>query len=234
MEAGLQEAGNDMANVETKLTPTDRQVLAERIEQLEANTDAEVVCAVATESGRYDRAESVCGLFVGLVALVLANKIVTFDDWDVTTALPVGWQVVFMVGGFVVGTLLASYWHGLRRVLVAKNEMQSEVRKCVHQVFSEYGVGGTRHRGGLLIYVSLFERRLEIHFDSLLDGKLAPGDLDSIRDAVLLHLRAGNLTDGLMAGLNEADRVLSLALPHSEDSVDALQNQVLVFHPRPY
>lgn len=232
-EAEPQEAGKNMTNAKKQLNQSDLQKIAERTERLEANTDAEVVCAVATESGRYDRAESICGLFVGLLALISANKIVTFNDWDVATALPVGWQVLLVVIGFVAGSLLASYWHGLRYILVSNDEMRSEVSKCVHQIFSQHGIGGTRHNGGLLIYVSLFEHRLEIHCDSALAGKLAPADLETIRDAVLAQIRKGNLTAGLIAGLDDAEKILSTVLPHTDNSLDALQNEVLVFHPRP-
>ena len=222
-----------MTNAKKQFNQADRQQVAARIEQLEANTDAEVVCAVATESGRYDRAESICGLFFALLALISANKIYAIDDWDVPTALPVWLQVLLVVAGFVVGSLLAGYWHGLRRVLVSRDEIESEVAKCVHQVFSQYGVGGTRHRGGLLIYVSLFEHRLEIHCDTALDGKVAPADLDAIRDAVLAQVRAGKLIAGLLAGLDEAEKILTQALPHTDNTLDVLQNEVLVFHPRP-
>jgi putative membrane protein len=111
--------------------------------------------------------------------------------------------------------------------------MQTEVGRCVHQIFSQHGIGGTRHNGGLLIYVSLFEHRLEIHCDNALTGKLAPTDLETIRDAVLAQVRTGKLTAGLIAGLDEAEKILSTALPHTDNSLDALQNEVLVFHPRP-
>lgn len=232
-EAEPQGVGENMNNAEKQFSQADRMKVAARIEQLEANTDAEVVCAVATESGRYDRAESICGLFFGILALISAKKIYALDDWDVATALPVGLQVLLVVAGFVAGSLLAGYWHGLRRLLVSQDEMESEVGKCVHQVFSQHGVGGTRHRGGLLIYVSLFEHRLEIHCDSALHGKLAPADLGAIRDAVLAQVSAGRLVAGLLAGLDEADKILSHALPHTGGILDALHNEVLVFHPRP-
>lgn len=228
-----QEAGNKMMNAEKQLNSADRQQIAERIRKLEINTDAEVVCAVATESGRYDRAESICGLFVGLIALISANKIATLDDWDVATALPVGSQVLLVVIGFIAGSLLASYWHSLRRILVGNVEMQTEVSNCVHKIFSQQGIGGTRHSGGLLIYVSLFEHRLQIQCDNALVGKLTTADLETIRDAVLPQVKTGKLTAGLIAGLDEADKILSTALPHTDNSLDPLHNEVLVFHPRP-
>lgn len=232
VEAALREVG-DMSNATRLLTSSDRERVSNRIATLERSTDAEVVCAVATESGRYDRAESLCGLFVGLVALISGNKIAGMGGWNAAASLSVGSQAGLMVVGFVAGSVLASYWHGLRRLLVDTNELQSEVKRSVHQVFSQYGVGGTRHRGGLLIYLSLFERHLEVRCDQALVEKIPQADLDAIRDAVLAKVRTGHVAEGLLAGLDRAEEVLARVFPATDSTTSTLANNLLVFHPRP-
>lgn len=223
----------DMKNANKILSTGELNELSDRIASLETRTDAEVVLAVATESGRYDRAESICGLILGVLALLVAQMIHSLDHWDVAEALPMGWQVTLIAGGFVAGSLLSSYSHDLRRLLVTSNEMNAEVHRSVHTVFSSHGVGGTRHHGGLLIYLSLFEHRLEVHGDCSLLEKVTVEELQSIRDAVLERVRSGKLADGLLAGLEMADDILARTLPHTDDVTDELPNEVLVFHPRP-
>lgn len=228
----LQEAGN-MKNAKNYFKSSDREQVSQRIAALEKLTDAEVVCAVATESGRYDRAESLCGLFVGLAALISANKIIGMGGWDAATALSLGLQVTFVVGGFSLGSVFASCWHGLRRLFVSQAEMAAEVNRSVHQVFSQQGVGGTKHRGGMLIYLSLFERRLEVRCDRALAEKISQSDLEAVRDAVLQQVRTGNAIGGLIAGLDRAEAILAKALPATAAVSDALSNELLFFHPRP-
>lgn len=222
-----------MNNANKLLSSGDREQISQRIAKLETQTDAEVVCAVATESGRYDRAESLFGLAVGLVALISGNKLAGMGGWDTSTALSLGLQVVLVVGGFVLGSVLASYWHGLRHLFVSNAEITSEVSRSVHQVFSQRGVGGTRHRGGVLIYLSLFERRLEVRCDRAVAERVKQSDLDAIRDAVLGKVRKGDVAGGLIAGLDRAEAVLAKALPASDATPDAISNEVLLFHPRP-
>jgi len=222
-----------MNNAYTLLTPGDREQISQRIAKLEKQTDAEVVCAVATESGRYDRAESLSGLAVGLTALISGNKLADMGGWDVSPSLSIGVQAVLVVAGFVLGSVLASYWHGLRRLLVSRGEMDAEVSRSVHQVFSRHGIGGTKHRGGVLIYLSLFERRLEVRCDRAVIGKIKQPELDAIRDAVLDKVRNGDLRGGLMAGLESAEASLAKAFPATESTPDSLSNEVLLFHPRP-
>jgi len=225
-------AGN-MNNANNLFSPGDREQISQRIAKLEQQTDAEVVCAVATESGRYDRAESLCGLTVGLIALISGNKLAGMGGWDASTALSLGLQVVLVVGGFVLGSVLVSYWHGLRSLFVSKTEMNEEVSRSVHQVFSRHGIGGTKHRGGVLIYLSLFERRLEVRCDRTIAEKIQQPDLDALRDAVLEKVRVGDASGGLMAGLDRAEEILAKALPAREATPDPLSNKVLLFHPRP-
>jgi putative membrane protein len=227
-----QEAGN-MKNAQTDFTPGDREQVSQRIAKLEQHTDAEVVCAVATESGRYDRAESLCGLVVGLVALISGNKIVGMGGWDAPAALSVGLQATLVVGGFVLGSVLASYCHSLRRLFLSQAEMTQEVKRSVHHVFSQQGVGATKHRGGLLIYLSLFERRLEVRCDRAVMEKTSQSDLETIRDAVLQKVRKGDPLGGLIDGLDRSEAILARALPATAAVVDALPNDLLVFHPRP-
>ena len=57
------------------INESDRKVIEQRIGDIEQTTAAELVVAVATESGRYDRAESIAGIVLALVALGIANWI---------------------------------------------------------------------------------------------------------------------------------------------------------------
>ncbi|MCW5551265.1 MAG: TPM domain-containing protein [Verrucomicrobiae bacterium] len=222
-----------MNNANNCFSSGDREHISQRIAKLEQQTDAEVVCAVATESGRYDRAESLCGLAVGLMALISGNKLAGMGGWDTSSALSLGLQVVLVVGGFVLGSVLASYWHGLRSLFTSNAEMASEVSRSVHQVFSQCGIGGTRQRGGVLIYLSLFERRLEVRCDRAVAGKVKQPDLDAIRDAVLDRIRAGDAPGGIIAGLDRAAEVLARAIPATGSTTDSLSNDLITFHPRP-
>ncbi len=222
-----------MAHAEQQLTLADRARIQQRIEAIEQRTDAEVVCAVATESGRYDRAESLWGLTCGVLALLTAQKLAAMDGWGSPPSLSPGWQVLLIVGGFILGSVWASYWRGMRRLLVLQRERAAEVEKAAHQVFSRHGVGGTRHRGGVLIFLSLFERRLEILCDQTAAANLSPEQLEAFRDAVISRIREGRIADALLAGLDRAEEFLVTALPRQDEKAESLPNQVLVFHPRP-
>ena len=151
------------------LSARDREALEASVAAAEQRTAAEFVCAVATESGRYDRAESLVGLAAGLLALAIAQLAFTWaptDSWIETRAVPLAAQAGAVVLGFVVGSVLASWWHALRRLFVSSSELRAEVERAASHVFAVARLASTRQRGGLLVYVSIFERRVVVLADT--------------------------------------------------------------------
>jgi putative membrane protein len=53
------------------LSDSDRKKISEAVAEAEKTTSGEIVTTIATSSGRYDRAEDIFGLLVGLVSLGL-------------------------------------------------------------------------------------------------------------------------------------------------------------------
>ena len=103
----------------------------------------------------------------GPLVIFPAQMIHSLDHWDVAEALPLGWQVTLIAAGFIAGSALSSYWHGLRRLLVSGKDMNAEVHRSVHAVFSSNGVGGTMHDGGLLIYLVSNHSKIALRPDQL-------------------------------------------------------------------
>jgi putative membrane protein len=218
------------------LSKRERQAVEEAVANAEKKTAAEFVCAVATESGRYDRAESLVGLAVSLVAMSVVYTVVTWapaDAWSGARTMLLGEIAVTVVGGFVVGSVLASYWHGLRRLFVRRLEMDEEVARAASHVFAIARLASTREHGGVLLYVSLFERRAVVLADTGAVRVLGQDGIEALRDLAVARLRAGRrletFTDTVSAA---AERLAPLLPPVGADS-DELPNALLVFHPRP-
>ena len=62
-----------MADASTLFSDEVRERVAEAVKSAEGRTAAEIVCAAATEAGRYDRAEGICGLLGAVALLALTN-----------------------------------------------------------------------------------------------------------------------------------------------------------------
>jgi putative membrane protein len=221
------------------LTDEARREIQAKIAEVEKTSAAEVVCAVATESGRYDRAESVIGLFVALLALSLGHALYSgstppsADEWAAARQLPLGGQAILVVLGFTIGSVVGSYWHALRRLLVFKTEMTGETERAAHMVFSSQRLRSTRDSGGVLVYVSLFEKQVRILAD---DGAMQalPADvLEQLTAKMKPLLKTGDVRGAFLAVLDDIGPRLAATLSSDDpDNENEIANDVLLFHPR--
>lgn len=133
------------------------EALAQAVRDIESNTNAELVIVVRGRSGTYRHADYLCGAIVALVGLVF----VLFSPFEFHTYwVPIDVALLFAAGAFV-----CSRTNTLRRALTAKNFRAKAARTGAAATFYEAGIANTSAENGLLIYLSLLERRLEVIAD---------------------------------------------------------------------
>ena len=215
-----------------------RLKVREAIAGTEEKTTAEIVCALASESGRYERGESLAGLFVGVVAVLLAHAVRLYQQpegsWGEIAALDPLWQVLIVLGGFIVGILLASFFPRLRGLFVLDREEEEEVARSAAFVFATAGMAATAGRTGLLVYISLRERRLVVLADEATLGVVGAEGIEELKDNAAGLLAEGRFADAFVKVVEDAGAKLAESLPASRAvNPDELDNHVLFFHPRP-
>jgi putative membrane protein len=137
------------------------------IAEAEKMTAGEIVPVVATVSGRYDRAEDLFGLVFALIALTtiwMLFQSTTETDWAVTQSAVLGLPAIvgILIGGFVIGAVLATHFPVLRLPFIARAEMLEEVERRALETFQRERVRDTSSSTGVLIYVSLYEHLVKV------------------------------------------------------------------------
>jgi uncharacterized membrane protein len=95
----------------------------------------------------------------------------------------------------------------LRRVATA--------RERALEVFAELGVWNTVQRNGVLIYVLLAERDVEIVADRGLDGRVGDHEWRTVCEAIERAFAAGRWRDGALAGIAGVTALLAREYPTS-------------------
>jgi putative membrane protein len=223
-----------MQTASQSLSASDRDQICRAVAQAEAITSAEIVPVVATSSGRYDRAEDMVGLWFGVIALAIAwfawpeferehgswNHV---PKWVDLVAL-----VVSTVVGFVIGAAIASRVGWLRRLFTHKKMMREEVESRAGRVFFDARVHHTDTRGGLLIYVSLFERQAMLLADAAITERVGQPKIDALCKQLTDHLRRGSLSTALCETIAAAGNELSKTLPRQADDVNELPDALVL------
>jgi uncharacterized membrane protein len=225
-------------NAETCITESQRNDVAAKVAEVEAKSAAEVVCAVTTESGRYDRSESIVGAIGSVLALFVLHVWAgggeaTADAWIEATGVPVGLQAAAVAIGFIAGSVLASYVPSVRRLFTSDDEMAAETDRAANHVFCSQRLSSTRQHGGVLVYISLFERQIRILVD---EGGLSAVDEERLHElvaAVVPMLKGNDVAGAFDHILNALEAPLAETLPATGANPDELSNEVRVYHPRP-
>src|SRR5258708_23238221 len=124
---------------------------------MEKDTDAEIVIAVRGRSGNYRQADYLCGAILAVMRVVF----VLFSAFEFHTYwVPVDVAILFIAGAFV-----SARSDFIRRSLTTKDFRAKGARAGAAAMFYEAGIANTSAENGLLIYLSLLERRLEVIAD---------------------------------------------------------------------
>jgi putative membrane protein len=141
----------------TKFDQAAGEELAQAVRDIEKDTDAELVIVVRGRSGTYRHADYLCGAIGALLGLIF----VLFSPFEFHTYwVPIDVLLIFIAGAFV-----SSRTNFLRRALTGKKFRAQAARAGAAAMFYEAGIANTSAENGLLIYLSLLERRLEVIAD---------------------------------------------------------------------
>ncbi len=221
-----------MSTARELFTSEEREAIEQAVASAESSTSAEIIPAVATSSGRYDRAEDVFGLLVGLIALVVIWLV--FQDTRVT----MGWAgeaaprvglivaVITVLAGFAAGVAMATRFPALRLPFISASVMREEVERAASAAFFRLRLRKTVAGTGILIYISVYERMVRVVGDDPIAQKLAQADWDRVRDLVIAGLREGRACEGLVAAIDRCGTLCAPHFPPLADDPDELSNEL--------
>lgn len=186
------------------------------ITAVEARTSAEIVLAVRPISGHYRDADYLAGAVLALVVLLL---LLFLPQPFTVDSMPLD-----VIAAFAIGAGLCAHAPPLRRLLVGRKRMETNVRTAARAAFVDGGVARTRGRTGILVFVSIFERRVEVLGDLGIDPQ-------ALGDAYAAAVReiGGSLADKLdfaklLVAVDALGPALSGPLPRREDDENELSD----------
>jgi putative membrane protein len=187
--------------------------LAHCVKEIENGTDAELVIVVRGVSGNYRHVDYLFGgilAFAGLLCLLFLP--IDFHQYWV----PIDVALLFAVGAF-----LCSRSGALRRLFTSKKFRHSAVRTGAAAMFYEAGIANTNAEMGVLIYVSLLERRLELIADRGVLKAVPP--LEWNQNLFALKQAGSNPhPETLLQALRELGTLLGKHLPATGDNPNEL------------
>ena len=93
-------------------------------------------------------------------------------------------------------------------------------------IFKKLKMHKTALRNGVLVYLSINDRKLAILGDAGINAKVPDGFWDSIKDAMISNFTKGEITLGLTQGIHMIGEKLKTYFPYMEDDTNELSNEI--------
>lgn len=184
------------------LSDHDRDLLDRRIKEAEKRTRVQIVTAVVKRSDSYAelpwKAFAFGASVAGLLVVVLA-VIACYRSPDVTFPLT-GIAAVLGVGA--VFALLAVLVPGFARLFLSGHRAEVEVRQYAQSLFLDRELFATAGRTGILLLVSLFERRVILLPDKGLRNRLTGNGTEDVIASMRSFLARNEIRLALETGLD--------------------------------
>ena len=107
-------------------------------------------------------------------------------------------------------------------------QRRKSVAELAKQEFARLGIGKTRDKTGILIYIILEERQFYILADSAINNKVTEDTWHKIKDDMQEFFMKGMFAKGIIHGVEETGKVLSEHFPVKPDDTDEIPDKVII------
>lgn len=204
--------------------PEDLKKIEAAIGVAEKQTSGEIVTLILPAASDYWSLSFAGGIFGALMgSLVAYGWHLTHPAWG----LSFEWALSLPLFGFLMGVLPLRSAAVIRAVAP-----KALLTSCVHREtlahFTALGLARTRDRSGILIVISLCERRVELLADQGIHSRHESGYWKELVDELIAAIKAGNATEGVVALIRALADDLAHHFPTKTDDTNELNNRVLV------
>jgi putative membrane protein len=186
---------------------SEQEKIAAAVAEAEKVTSGEIVPYVVGQSDHYEVAEWRGGATAGILAfaaLALARN--TGGDWPLFDPVWIA-LVTLLAGGCAM--LAARFIGPLRRLFAGRHLMTRRVEQRAAEAFMGEEVFATPKRTGILIFLSMLERRVVVIGDAGIHAKVRQDEWHGIINATVQSIRDGKPADGLVEAIRGCGALLS-------------------------
>jgi putative membrane protein len=220
-----------------RLTEADHALVTAAVAKAERESDGEIVTIVAPRSDAYHDV----GLHYAVLAMLLvptAGALVPQGWIDWGTALFFGWNaelsfrllMVLLIAKLALVFLIVRFalaWMKLRMALTPASTKTRRVRRRAVELFRAGTEKRTRGRTGVLLYLSLLERRAEIVADEAIHSRVQPDVWGEAMAVLIEQVKAGRPGEGMALAVGKIGEVLAPCLPPTLDNPNELPDRLI-------
>lgn len=210
----------DEYDVEALLKEEQQQDVHRALTAAEKRTVGEIVPVLLGRSDRFPAADLWAGILFALCGY--------FAAWASPLAQgALSFLLITLIAG-IFGWFCSRKLPALRRLFVAPWRLQEMAEEQAFQEFYRHDLHRTEAATGVLLFVSLFERRVVVLGDEGIDEVMEEGAWDQVHQSLLQAIREDRLPEGLVAAVEQIGETLAESFPWKEGDRNEVPDRLIV------
>lgn len=202
---------------------SDLERIAEAVKIAEGKTSGEIVPFVVERSDAYESALWRGGF--ALSASVWLGIVLWYELSSTWFPLRLLEILMALFLAQAIGMLLVLFVPAWRRFFAGEDARARAVKQAAQAAFLSEEVFKTRERTGILIFMSLLERRVEVLGDAGINAKVAQTEWEDVVQTIVASMRAQQPAEGLIAAIQKCGALLQRqGVLRRVDDADELSN----------
>lgn len=201
-------------------TPEEREQIRLAVAAAESTTSGEIATMVVARSDSYREAitlGAVLGAAVTAILIAVVSQHITIWSY-----LPLA--IILYLPFF----LLVKRSSVLQRPFIAPSRLHEAVRERAVRAFYEKGLYRTRHETGILIFISIFERKVWILGDRGINARIPAESWQQLVQLLTAGIREGRSCEALCSVIARCGEELALHFPQERGNRNELPDEILV------
>lgn len=212
-------------SLKSRFSNQDLDLIKAAVREAESKISGEIVPVFVEKSGHYIIANYRGAM---ILASIVFAAIVFFDRYVPAFAIydPLIIFVLVALAG-VFGGLITHYVDVVKRQLLSQFHLDQSTKKRAESAFLDEEVFNTRHRTGIMIFVSFFEHEVIVMADRGISKVVDQKEWDKMVGNLIDNIRKGKVTDGLVAAVNRCGEILlEKGFQKTSDDVNELRDDL--------
>ncbi|MBS1539093.1 MAG: hypothetical protein JSS73_00445 [Bacteroidetes bacterium] len=199
-------------SIRKRFSEQDLERIKEAVRQAESKISGEIVPVFVEKSGVYSVANYRAALVAGSLAYLV---IVLFDRYLHGASKLLGIYdrdplLVFLLIAIacLLGSTAAHYIPSLQKFFISQHHFDRMTRQRAETAFLQEEVFNTRHRTGIMIFISFFEKEVMVIADRGISKVVEQKEWDNMVQGIILNIRMGNVVRGMEAAILRCGEIL--------------------------
>jgi putative membrane protein len=197
-------------NIKSKFNDSELERIKVAVKEAENQISGEIVPVIVERSGRYLIANykgSLVGSSLAFIVMIVLDRYIILNATNTLFYDPVFIFLVVILGG-VLGGVIPNFSDWIKRLLISQAYMDHTTRQRAENAFLEEEVFNTDQRTGIMIFISFFEHEVIVMADRGINKVVEQKQWDKIVADIVLHIRSGNIIEGLETGIKRCGEIL--------------------------